>query len=203
MTSGQIVLVRHGETRWSREGRHTGLTDLPLTPAGEAQARSLRPHLADHPFALVLTSPLQRATRTAWLAGLEATTDPDLLEWDYGAYEGVTTADIARERPGWSLWDDGVPRGDPAHPGETAEQVGARLDRVLGRARAALPEGDVALVAHGHALRVLGARWLGLAVRDGRLLTLGTAARCVLGHDHGTAALVHWNLPPDGIACQA
>ena len=203
MTSGQIVLVRHGETRWSRDGRHTGLTDLPLTADGEAQARSLRPHLADRPFALALTSPLRRAARTAELAGLEATVDPDLVEWDYGAYEGVTTADIQRERPGWSLWDDGVPPGDAAHPGETAEQVGVRLDRVLRTARAALPHGDVVLVAHGHTLRVLGARWLGLEVRDGRLLTLGTAARCVLGHDHGTAALVHWNLPPGGISSPA
>ena len=198
MAQGQVVLVRHGETEWSRDGRHTGLTDLALTAAGEAQARSLRPVLRG-PFALTLTSPLRRAARTAALAGLVAEPDPDLVEWDYGGYEGLTTAEIQHGRPGWSLWADGVPGGDAGHPGETAAEVGARLDRVLDRARAVVAGGgDVALVAHGHALRVLGARWLGLEPAAGRLLVLGTAARCVLGHDHGTPALVHWNLPaPD------
>ncbi|WP_040905597.1 histidine phosphatase family protein, partial [Streptomyces griseoflavus] len=152
---GDLLLARHGETEWSRAGRHTGRTDLPLTPDGEAQARSLAPLLAGRTFGLVLTSPLVRARRTAELAGLTgALPEPDLREWDYGAYEGIGTADIVRSRPGWDLWTDGVPPGRE-FPGESPEQVGERADRVLSRLAGALEEGDVLLVAHGHLLRVL------------------------------------------------
>ncbi|BFO17299.1 histidine phosphatase family protein [Streptomyces sp. KM77-8] len=159
---GDLLLARHGETEWSRAGRHTGGTDLPLTPAGEAQARSLAPLLAGRAFGLVLTSPKARARRTAELAGLTgAIPEPDLREWDYGGYEGVTTADIHRTRPGWDLWTDGVPPGRD-FPGESPRQVGDRADRVLARVSGALDEGDVMLVAHGHLLRVLTARRLGL-----------------------------------------
>lgn len=192
---GEVLLVRHGETQWSRSGQHTGRTDISLTPYGEEQARALRPLLADRRFSLVLVSPLVRAWRTAELAGLpDPAPEPDLQEWDYGGYEGCTTAEIRRDRPDWNLWADGVPRG-ASTPGESAAEVGERIDRVLGRARAASAEGDVALVAHGHSLRVTGARWVNLPAEAGALLALDTAALCVLDTEHGRAVLRRWNLP--------
>ncbi|MFF0687390.1 histidine phosphatase family protein [Streptomyces sp. 2BBP-J2] len=193
---GDLLLARHGETEWSRSGRHTGGTDLPLTPAGEAQARSLAPLLADRAFALVLTSPLARARRTAELAGLTgAEPEPDLREWDYGAYEGVTTADVRTTRPGWDLWTDGVPPGEE-FPGESPEQVGARADRVLARVAGALERGDVMLVAHGHLLRVLTARRLGLPPSHGRLFRLETGTLSRLSLEHGSPVIAEWNTRP-------
>src|SRR5579875_1864090 len=150
---GNLILLRHGETEWSRDGRHTGRTDVALTPRGEAAAASLAPMLARMDIDAVFTSPAMRAVRTAELAGLTgAKTDPDLWEWDYGGYEGRTTQEIQQERPGWYLWRDGVIPGDADHPGETVEEVGSRADRVLARVRPLLPDGNVALVAHGHVL---------------------------------------------------
>ncbi|MGY1528421.1 histidine phosphatase family protein [Streptomyces sp. MN3] len=193
---GDLLLARHGETEWSRSGRHTGGTDLPLTPAGEAQARSLAPLLAGRAFALVLTSPLARARRTAELAGLAgAEPEPNLREWDYGAYEGVTTADIRTTRPDWDLWTDGVPPG-AEFPGESPEQVGVRADRVLARIAAALQEGDVMLVAHGHLLRVLTARRLGLPPSHGRLFRLETGTLSRLSLEHGSPVIAEWNTRP-------
>ncbi|MFF5339083.1 histidine phosphatase family protein [Streptomyces althioticus] len=193
---GDLYLARHGETEWSRSGRHTGCTDLPLTPAGEAQARSLAPLLAGRAFALVLTSPLARARRTAELAGLaDAEPEPDLREWDYGAYEGVTTADIRTTRPDWDLWTDGVPPGKE-FPGESPEQVGARADRVLARIAGALEQADVMLVAHGHLLRVLTARRLGLPPSHGRLFRLETGTLSRLSLEHDSPVIAEWNTPP-------
>jgi probable phosphoglycerate mutase len=184
----ELILLRHGETEWSRSGRHTGLTDLPLTTVGEDQARAAAKLLAGRTFGAVYTSPLTRAVRTADLAGLTgAVEDPDLLEWDYGGYEGVTTDEIHQTRPGWYLWDDGIVPGDHEHPGETIDQVGARVDRVLARVRPMLADGDgedVCLVAHGHVLRILCARWLGLPAFDGRFFRLDTAAVSRLGFEH-------------------
>ncbi|MFI6208174.1 histidine phosphatase family protein [Streptomyces sp. NPDC051041] len=191
---GDILLVRHGETEWSRSGQHTSFTDLPLTPAGEAQAKSLAPLLTDRAFALVLTSPLRRATRTAELAGLTgAARDADLHEWDYGGYEGVTTDEIHRTRPDWDLWTDGVPPGPEGHLGESPEQVGRRADRVLSRVAAALPGGDVVLVAHSHFLRVLTARRLGLPPSEGRLFRLETGTLSRLSTEHGRPVIAEWN----------
>ena len=207
---GELVLVRHGETEWSRRMKHTGRTDLPLTGRGERQAAALAPLLAGRRITAVLCSPLRRARRTAELAGLaDVTVDDDLREWDYGGYEGLTTDEIHRERPGWDLWSDGVAPGPPEHPGESARQVGERADRVLKLADAALrdaerpgggpPDGDVVLVAHGHILRVLAARRLGLPASAGGLLHLDTAAVGLLGEEHGRSALTGWNIvPPAG-----
>jgi probable phosphoglycerate mutase len=187
---GDLILVRHGETEWARDGRHTGRTDVPLTPRGEEQARALAPLLAEREIALVLVSPAQRARRTAELAGLTGPeTDERLWEWDYGAYEGRTTAEIREERPGWWLWRDGVVGG------ETVEQVGARMDGVLERVRPDLNEGDVVLAAHGHVLRVLTARWLGLPPADGRLFKLSTGTLSALGTEHDRPVIGFWNLP--------
>jgi probable phosphoglycerate mutase len=194
---GELILLRHGETEWSRAGRHTGRTDLPLTPAGEAAATALAPALAARPVLAAFTSPAQRAVSTAALAGLaDAKQDPDLQEWDYGGYEGRTTAQIRAERPGWYLWRDGVIPGDAAHPGETLAQVGARSDAVLRRVRPLLAGGDVALVAHGHLLRVLTARWLELEPADGRLFQLRTATLSTLGTEHDEPVITSWNVPP-------
>ena len=194
---GELILLRHGETEWSRSLRHTGRTDVPLTEAGEAAAVALAPLLAARQLRAVFTSPAQRAARTAHLAGLTgAKEDPDLWEWDYGGYEGRTTADIRKERPGWYLWRDGVIPGDAAHPGETAAQVGTRADAVLGRVRPLLAEGNVALVAHGHLLRVLTARWLGLEPADGRLFRLDTGTLYTLCTEHGEPVISDWNVPP-------
>jgi broad specificity phosphatase PhoE len=182
-----IVLVRHGETEWSASGRHTSRTDVPLTAAGRAAARKLGEKLAGREFALVLTSPRSRARDTAAAAGLgdRAQVEADLAEWDYGGYEGLTTDEIRVDRPGWLLWDDGVPGG------ETAAQVGARADRVIARALAA--DGDVALFAHGHILRVIGARWLDLPPERGGSLALSTASLSELGFEHENRVLWRWN----------
>jgi probable phosphoglycerate mutase len=194
---GELILLRHGETQWSRDGRHTGRTDVPLTPAGEQAARALAPALAARPLRAAFTSPAQRAAQTAALAGLTgAKEDPDLQEWDYGGYEGQTTAEIRAGRPGWYLWRDDVIPGGAGHPGETVEQVGARADAVLRRAAPLLADGDVALVAHGHLLRVLTARWLRLEPAAGRLFQLRTATLSTLGTEHGEPVITSWNAPP-------
>jgi broad specificity phosphatase PhoE len=196
---GQLILLRHGETKWSASGQHTGRTDIPLTPRGEAAAAALAPALAKRPIRAAFTSPASRAARTAELAGLhDAKPDPDLLEWDYGGYEGRTTPQIQEERPGWYLWRDGVIPGDAAHPGETVAQVGARADAVLARVRPLLADGDVALVAHGHILRVLTARWLELDPDGGRLFRLDTGTFSTLGTEHDRPVITAWNLPPAG-----
>jgi broad specificity phosphatase PhoE len=196
---GQLILLRHGETAWSASGRHTGRTDIPLTARGEAAAAALAPALARRPIVAAFTSPASRAVRTAELAGLhDAKPDPDLQEWDYGGYEGLTTPQIQQERPGWYLWRDGVIPGDAAHPGETAAQVGARADAVLDRVRPLLADGDVALVAHAHFLRVLTARWLELDPDGGRLFRLDTGTLCTLGTEHDRPVITSWNLPPAG-----
>ena len=193
---GELILVRHGETEWSRARRHTGRTDLPLTARGAEQARGLQGALRQRRIVRTLTSPAERARRTAELAGLPSDdVDPDLWEWDYGGYEGVTSAAIREDRPGWYLWDDGVIPGDAAHPGETVEQVGARTDAVLARVRPLLDGGDVALVAHGHVLRVLTARWLGLAPAQGRLFALETGTVSALGTEHGHPVITAWSVP--------
>jgi probable phosphoglycerate mutase len=186
----ELWLVRHGETEWSASGQHTSRTDLPLTAAGERQARGIAQLLAGVRPTLVLCSPRQRAVETARLAGLRIDEiTEDLAEWDYGNYEGKTTAEIRADNPGWSLWSDGVPNG------ETREQVAARADRVLARAAVALPTGPVVLVGHGHFSRMLGARWLGLPPTAGAHLLLGTAAAGQLGAQYGEPVIVRWNLP--------
>lgn len=190
-----VVLVRHGETEWSLDGRHTGGTDLPLTAAGRRQAEALGRQLEGRRFARVLTSPLRRALDTCRLAGLgeRAEVRPELTEWDYGRYEGRTTADIRGECPGWSLWADGAPGG------EAAAGVGARVDRLLSDLDAA--DGAVAVFAHGHLLRVLAARWLGLPPDHGRLFALATATVSVLGFERETPVIVQWNhVCPGGAA---
>jgi probable phosphoglycerate mutase len=188
--SAALWLVRHGETEWSRSGQHTSRTDLPLTELGERQARAVRDLLPPTRPALVLSSPRQRAVRTAELAGLAVDDiDQDLSEWDYGQYEGRTTADIRQDDAGWTIWTGRTPGG------ETADQVTARVDRVLDRARAHLADGPVVLVAHGHLCRVLGARWIGLAAADGGRFSLGTAAPSLLGAEHGAPVIVRWNIP--------
>jgi len=196
---GDLILLRHGETEWSRADKHTGRTDIPLTPRGEAAAAALAPLLSKRHIAAVFTSPATRATKTASLAlgpvAAIAQPDPDLWEWDYGGYEGLTTAQIQQDRPGWYLWRDGVIPGDKDHPGETVEQVGERTDRVLSRVRPLLAGGDVALVAHGHVLRVLTARWLGLEPAGGRLFRLDTGTVCTLGFEHDEPVILTWNVP--------
>jgi probable phosphoglycerate mutase len=194
---GELILLRHGETEWSKAGRHTGRTDVPLTPRGEEAAVALAPVLARHHLVAVFTSPAQRAVRTAELAGLSnARLDPDLWEWDYGGYEGLTSSQIRQRRPDWYLWRDGVIPGGAEHPGETLEQVGERADRVLGRVAPLLAEGDVALAGHGHALRVLTARYLRLEPAAGRLFRLDTGTISALGTEHGEPVMNSWNVPP-------
>jgi broad specificity phosphatase PhoE len=191
---GELVVVRHGQTEWSRTGQHTGTTDLPLLPEGEEQARSLRAAMAAREFVEVRVSPLQRARRTAELAGLPTThLDRDLVELDYGGYEGRTTAEIGEELGReWSIWRDGT--ADAEQPGESLADVGVRVDRVLERVRERLDDGDVALVAHGHVLRVLSARWLGLEPEAGALLALPAGRYGVLGYEHARPVLVGWAL---------
>ncbi|MEU0251820.1 histidine phosphatase family protein [Streptomyces sp. NPDC006184] len=196
---GDLLLVRHGETEWSRSGRHTGSTDVPLTGHGRDEARRLAPLIRSHEVAAAFVSPLCRARETARLVGIpDAAVDGDLREWDYGGYEGVTTAQIQQHRPGWFLFTDGVVPGPPDHPGETPEQVGERADRILARADAALAgtEGTVVLIAHGHFLRVLTARRLGLPPRQGALFQLATGALCRLGTEHGRPVVAGWNIRP-------
>jgi probable phosphoglycerate mutase len=186
LSAGEIWLVRHGETEWTVSKQHTGRTDIGLTPDGEEQARALRARLADHPFAVVLTSPLARARRTAELAGFEsAEADQRLVELDYGDYEGLKTADIHKERPDWVLWRDGSPGG------ETIEEAGARADAVAAEIAAA--DGDVLMFGHGHFSRVLGARLLGLPATEGRLLMLSPASISVIGWEHDQRAIKRWN----------
>ena len=182
-----LVLVRHGETEWSATGRHTSVTDVPLTDVGRRAAARLRDRLAGFEFALVLASPRARARETAELAGQgeRAEVDEDLAEFAYGEYEGRTTADIREERRGWNVWDDGAPGG------ETAAQVGTRADRVIERASAV--DGDVAVFAHGHLLRVLGARWIGLDATYGGHLALDTGAVCELSYEREPRAIWVWN----------
>ena len=194
---GELIVLRHGETEWSRDLRHTGRTDVPLTPAGEAAAAALAPGLAARKIRATFTSPARRAVMTAALAGLTgAATDPDLQEWDYGGYEGRTTADIRTERPGWYLWRDGVIPGDAAHPGETIAQVAARADAVLARVTPQLADGEVALVSPDHVLRVLTARWLRLEPAAGRLFRLDTGTLSTLGTEHDEPVISSWNVPP-------
>ena len=183
----RIWLVRHGETEWSKSGQHTGRTDIPLTAIGEQQGQALGRHLAGRQFALVLTSPLSRARETCRLAGFSAAAEvsDDLLEWDYGIYEGRTTAAVRAEQPGWSIWTTSIPKG------ETVEQVGERVRRVLARADAV--DGDVALFAHAHLLRILSACWIGLPPINGRNLTLGTASLSVLGYERENRVIQTWN----------
>ena len=194
---GDLILLRHGETEWSLAGKHTGRTDIPLTPRGEAAAAALAPLLARRDIVAAFASPAQRAARTAELAGLaDAKPDPDLWEWDYGGYEGLTTAQIQEQRPGWYLWRDGVIPGDAEHPGETVQQVGERVDRVLGRVAPLLASGDVALVAHAHVLRVLTSRYLLLPPDGGRLFRLDTGTISTLGTEHAEPVILSWNVPP-------
>jgi broad specificity phosphatase PhoE len=183
----EVWLVRHAETEWSRTGRHTGRTDIPLTATGRDVAWGpLRARLDGHAFALVLCSPLTRARDTAQLAGLECSgLRDDLLEWDYGEYEGITTPAIREQRPDWYLWRDGAPGG------ESPDDVAARCDRVIAEARAA--DGDVALVAHGHILRALSARWVDEPVAFGGRLFLGTGSISVLGYEREVASIKLWN----------
>lgn len=184
----EIVLVRHGETEWSRDGRHTGNTDVPLTERGRKQANALGAALEARSFARVLTSPLSRAAETARLAGFGAAEPRDeLREWDYGAYEGRRTVEIREERPGWTLWADGVPDG------ETAAQVAARVDALLAELRTA--EGAALVFAHGHLLRVLAVRWIGLEPEAGRLVALDPATVSVLGYERETPVIRVWNAP--------
>ncbi|MFC4498037.1 MULTISPECIES: histidine phosphatase family protein [Streptomyces] len=189
---GDLILVRHGETEWSRSGRHTGWTDVPLTDDGRAEALRLAPLIRSLRVGAAFVSPLERARETAELIGLhDLRVDADLREWDYGGDEGVTTAEIQRTRPGWFLFDDGVAPGPPDRPGETPEQVGERADRMLAKVPA---EGDVVLVAHGHFLRVLTARYLGLAPSAGAMFQLGTGTLSRLGTEHGRPVIAAWNV---------
>ena len=191
---GEIVVLRHGQTEWSRSGQHTGVTDLPLLPEGEEQARRLAETFIGRRWAEIWVSPRQRAGRTAELAGLVPTgVDDDLVEVDYGGYEGRTTKEISEELGReWSVWRDGTVPGTT--PGETLAAVGTRVDRVLAKARERLDDGDVALVAHGHVLRVLTARWLGLAPEAGSLFALPAGSYGILGHEHARPVLTGWGL---------
>ena len=191
----ELWLLRHGATAWARSGRHTGRTDLPLLPVGEAEAQAVAPVLARQRFAAVLVRPLQRARRTAELAGLgpQAQVCPDLHEWDYGRYEGITTAAIREQVPGWTVWSHGCPEG------ESFPQVEARCQRVIALAASLVASqadsGAVALVAHGHILRSLAGTWLGLGAAGGALLNLNTATISVLGHERERRTVVRWNAP--------
>jgi broad specificity phosphatase PhoE len=189
MATQLICLIRHGETEWSLSGQHTGVTDIPLTENGRKVATLLAPVLARETFALVLTSPLDRARETCKLAGLgdRAEIDRDLIEWNYGEYEGLTPKQVQTKAPGWMLFTDGCPGG------EAPQQVGARVDRVITRVRAL--EGHVALVAHGHIFRVFAARWLGLPATAGCHFLLDTATLSVLSYYRGVPAVKRWNVP--------
>lgn len=186
----EVVLVRHGETAWSLSGQHTGVTDIPLTENGRQMALRVREALRGRRFSAVLTSPLARARETCWLAGFAAAAvaRDDLMEWNYGEYEGLTSAEIHARRPDWSLWRDGCPGG------ETAAQVGARADRVIAEVSAA--DGPVLVFAHGHLLRVFAARWVGLSPEHGCILTLSTGALSTIGYERAQRAILHWNHEP-------
>ena len=185
----KVYVVRHGETEWSISGQHTGITDIPLTENGRNQVKCLQPVLANEVFALVLTSPLHRARETCKLSGLgdKAEVEPNLVEWNYGKYEGVTSKEIHKTVPGWLVFNDGAPGG------ETPEQIGARADRVIQRVRAV--EGNVALFAHGHIFRVLVARWLDLPAMAGRNFHLDTGTLNILSYYRGYPAVKIWNAP--------
>jgi probable phosphoglycerate mutase len=187
-----VVLVRHGETEWSRAGRHTGRTDVPLTDAGRSSARDVGAFLREYRFERVLTSPLTRALETCRLAGFgdHAEVRDDLMEWDYGTYEGRTTQDIRAERPEWSLWPDGCPDG------ETAAMIGARADRVIAELRNV--DGDVVVFGHSHMSRVLAARWTALDATDGSRIVLDPASIGVLGYEREVPVIVRWNVSPTG-----
>jgi len=191
----QLWLLRHGATEWARNGRHTGSTDLPLLPEGDEEARRLAPILQGQTFAAVFTSPLQRARRTCELGGLgeQAEVMDALREWDYGAYEGITTPEIRQTVPDWTVWSHGCPGG------ENASAVEARCQQAINRALSVEEKGDVALFAHGHLLRALAGTWLGLGATGGRLLKLNTGSICVLGFERGTRAICRWNAPTDGM----
>ena len=190
----QLWLLRHGATEWAKNGRHTGSTDLPLLPEGEEEARQLAPVLESQTFAAVFSSPLQRARRTCELSGLseQAQVMPELLEWNYGDYEGVTTPEIRVTVPGWTVWSHECPNG------EDADAVQQRCEIVINRALEVAEPGDVALFAHGHLLRALAGTWLGLGAVGGRLLKLGTGSICVLGFERENRAIVRWNAPAGG-----
>jgi probable phosphoglycerate mutase len=190
--ASQIIIIRHGETEWSATGRHTSRTDLPLVDAGRRVASALAPVLASYSFSCVLTSPLLRARETCRLAGLGdvATISEDLREWDYGEYEGLTTPEIREKVPTWWLWRDGCPGG------ETPDAIGARADRALAQLRDV--SGDAAVFAHGHILRVLAARWLGMAVAAGARFALSAGAMSMLGYERETEVLTLWNWVPEG-----
>ena len=192
--SRQLWLLRHGATEWALNGRHTGSTDLPLLPEGEAEARALGPVLSQQQFAAVFSSPLQRAQRTCELAGLGDRMQicDDIIEWNYGDYEGITTATIRETVPDWTVWSHGCPNG------EGAPQVEARCTTAISTALAVPGEGDVALFAHGHILRALAGTWLGLGATGGQLLKLGTASVSILGWERGTPTIQRWNAPSTG-----
>ncbi|MFD8480395.1 histidine phosphatase family protein [Kitasatospora sp. NPDC059673] len=195
---GELTVIRHGQTEWSLSGRHAGRTDVPLTAVGEATARALAPRLAGRPRPVaVFSSPLSRALRTAELAGLTGVeADPDLLEWDYGGYEGLTAEQIEQSRPGWDLWQDGIVPGEAPFPGEQLHQVAARTDAVLDRIRPLLTEGDVAVVAHGHLARILAVRWLGLDPSAAALLGHPhPGSLSTLATEHGRPVIAAWNVP--------
>ena len=192
--SRQLWLLRHGATEWALNGRHTGSTDLPLLPEGEAEARALGPVLSQQTFAAVFSSPLQRAQRTCELAGLgdQMQICDDIIEWNYGDYEGITTATIRETVPDWTVWSHGCPKG------ENAQQVEVRCANAISTALAVPGEGDVALFAHGHILRALAGTWLGLGATGGQLLRLGTASVSILGWERETRAIQRWNAPSTG-----
>ena len=192
--SRQLWLLRHGATEWALNGRHTGSTDLPLLPEGEAEARALSPVLSQQHFAAVFSSPLQRARRTCELAGLgdQMQICDDIIEWNYGDYEGITTATIRESIPEWTVWSHGCPNG------EDPPEVEARCARAISTALAIPEDGDVALFAHGHILRALAGTWLGLGAASGQLLRLGTASVSILGWERETRAIQRWNAPSAG-----
>lgn len=193
---GKLVLLRHGETEWSKLGKHTGLTDIPLTGRGEDLARAAGALVTGYNFKLILSSPLQRARRTAELAGLQAEIDPLLVEWDYGGYEGRTTKEIRKELGyNWTTFTHGVIRGET--PGETVEEVAARASRVITRVLPAMVDGDVALIAHGHYLRILTAVFLHLAPRFGAMITLDAGSVSVLGYYREQPSILTWNRGPE------
>ncbi|MFJ3223737.1 histidine phosphatase family protein [Streptomyces sp. NPDC086783] len=196
---GDVLLVRHGETEWALTGRHTSWTDVTLTGRGREQARAVAPLVRSHHIGTAFVSPMRRARETAELVGLDGVRlDADLCEWDYGGYEGLTTVEIQRTRPDWFLFRDGVAEGPAEHPGESPEQVGERADRMLAKVDAALAntEGSVVLVAHGHFLRVLTARRLGLPPSGGALFLLGTGTVGRLSTEHGRPVVASWNVRP-------
>ena len=187
MARPQLILIRHGETEWSRERKHTGRTDIPLTARGREQATDIARAVSDLDIVAAYASPLSRAWDTAHLAGLTPERDDDLLEWDYGDYEGTVTAEVRERIPGWSVWTNSETLG------ETVDQVGARVDRVI--ARLADTDGNIALVAHAHVLRILGARWIGLPAVEGARLTLDTTTISLLGWERENRVVVRWNDP--------